>query len=97
MLQAAHKAGLAYQTLKKSACGFGIKYEKIDHHQNLDKKLGNILNISSPVICEVILTPDYKFSPKLSSEKLPDGRIVSKPLEDMWPFLEREEFNRNIL
>ena len=34
-----------------------------------------------------MLQNDYVFAPKLSSEKLPDGRIVSKPLEDMFRFL----------
>ncbi|HWR58473.1 MAG TPA: hypothetical protein VN328_06265, partial [Thermodesulfovibrionales bacterium] len=50
-----------------------------------------------PVVCDVLLLPDYKFSPKLSSERRPDGRIVSKPLEDMYPFLDREEFKRNMI
>ena len=44
-----------------------------------------------------MLTPDYIFSPKLSSQKMPDGRIISKPLEDMFPFLDREEFKQNMI
>jgi acetolactate synthase-1/2/3 large subunit len=45
----------------------------------------------------VRLTADYRFEPKLSSERKPDGRMVSKPLEDMYPFLDREEFRSNML
>jgi acetolactate synthase-1/2/3 large subunit len=40
---------------------------------------------------------EYGFSPKLSSEAKPDGRIISKPLEDMYPFLPRDEFYRNMI
>jgi acetolactate synthase-1/2/3 large subunit len=47
-------------------------------------------------ICEVVLEDNYKFAPKVSSEKLKDGTIISKPLEDMWPFLDRKEFEKNI-
>jgi len=48
-------------------------------------------------VWEVRLTLDYTFEPKLSSMRLPDGRMVSKPLEDMTPFLERDEFLSNML
>jgi acetolactate synthase-1/2/3 large subunit len=46
--------------------------------------------------CEVVLTPGYEFAPKLSSQRLPDGKIVSKSLEDMYPFLSDEEMARNV-
>ena len=35
--------------------------------------------------------------PKLSSEIKPDGKMISKPLEDMFPFLDREEFKENMI
>ena len=37
------------------------------------------------------------FEPKLSSKRLPDGRMVTAPLEDMAPFLERDEFARHMI
>jgi len=39
---------------------------------------------------------EYAFSPKLSAKKLPDGTMVSPSLEDMFPFLDRDEFNANL-
>jgi acetolactate synthase-1/2/3 large subunit len=48
-----------------------------------------------PGVCEIVLTPGYIFSPKTSSKKLSDGRIVSSSLDDMYPFLERKEFLSN--
>jgi acetolactate synthase-1/2/3 large subunit len=44
-----------------------------------------------------MLETDYEFAPRLSSKKLNDGRIISKPLEDMSPFLSRNEFMANML
>lgn len=48
-----------------------------------------------PVICEVVVDPKQSFEPKLSSKVLPDGTIVSPPLDDMFPFLSREEYEGN--
>jgi acetolactate synthase-1/2/3 large subunit len=42
-----------------------------------------------------VLAPGYTFAPKLSSRKLPDGRLVSPSLEDMFPFLPEEEMRNN--
>ena len=55
------------------------------------------LNSDGPQICEVILDLNQQFAPKLSSKKLEDGRMVSAPLEDMAPFLERSELLQNLI
>jgi acetolactate synthase-1/2/3 large subunit len=49
------------------------------------------------VVCEVMIDPLLQTAPKLSSEVKPDGSIVSKPLEDLWPFLDRQEFKNNMV
>ena len=46
---------------------------------------------------KIILSPEEKMQPKLSSEIKPDGKMISKPLEDMFPFVDREEFKRNMI
>jgi len=63
----------------------------------MKEKINRILKTKGPLLCEVKLVEDYKFCPKLSSEKRPGGKIISKPLEDMYPFLDREEFKSNML
>ena len=52
---------------------------------------------TGPVICEVMLTTEQVFAPKMSSKRLADGRMVSRPLEDLAPFLERTELQENML
>lgn len=41
-----------------------------------------------------MVDPEQNFEPKSASKVLPDGRIVSPSLDDMAPFLDREEFEK---
>jgi acetolactate synthase-1/2/3 large subunit len=50
-----------------------------------------------PVVCEVMCIRDQEIVPTTSSKKLPDGRMVSKPLEDLYPFLDRETFRKEMV
>ena len=59
--------------------------------------LAALLSSPGPRIVEVFLDPTQPFAPKTSSRRLPDGRMVSAPLEDMFPFLPREEFESNMI
>ena len=56
-----------------------------------------MLKYDGPAICEVMCKKWDMVSPTISSKKLSDGRIISKPLEDMYPFLGREEFHENMI
>jgi acetolactate synthase-1/2/3 large subunit len=50
-----------------------------------------------PVVCDVQVIPDEVRGPRLASMQKPDGSLVSKPLEDLWPFLDRDEFHANMM
>ena len=90
-------SGLSFPDLERLAAAYDLPYlcssrlEEVEAHQR------RAAAIAGPVVWEVRLTLDYTFEPKLSSMRLPDGRMVSKPLEDMTPFLERDEFLSNML
>lgn len=73
---------------------FGIKSVKIDSLDNLKERINDVLNYDGPILCEVMLSPNYIFAPKLSSKKLEDGTMVSPSLEDMYPFLPKEEIKK---
>jgi acetolactate synthase-1/2/3 large subunit len=89
-------SGVSFPDIRKIAQAYGLGAALIDSHEGLEEKIGAVLAAKGPLLCEVRLC-DYTFSPKLSSEAKPDGRIISKPLEDMFPFLPREEFYGNML
>ena len=90
-------SGVTFPDIIKLSHAYGLPAISITLTDEIDEKLQMILATKGPFLCEVVLTPDYIFSPKVSSEKLPDGRIISKPLEDMFPFLDRNEYNSNII
>lgn len=64
----------------------------VDSHAELESVLRDALSRPGPVVCVVKTSVDEKTAPKVTSEVRPDGSIVSKPMEDMWPFLDRAEF-----
>jgi acetolactate synthase I/II/III large subunit len=71
---------------------YGIPALYVDSHAKLESVLRETLSRTGPVVCVVKTSVDEKTAPKVTSEVRPDGSIVSKPMEDMWPFLERAEF-----
>ncbi len=91
------ESGVSVPNFAKIAAAFDIDVARVENNDKLEIQIKEVLSKKGPVLCEVILDNDYIFQPKLSSEKLPDGRIISKPLEDMYPFLDREEFESNMI
>jgi acetolactate synthase-1/2/3 large subunit len=76
---------------------FGMQSKRITKPIETKDGLAWLLeNNSEPVLLEVMLDTIQTFSPKLASRKLADGTMVSPELEDMAPFLSREEFRMNM-
>ena len=90
-------SGVEMPDFSKIANAFGIRYLGISSLDKMSKKIETALSIQTPLICEVFVDSDQGFSPKLSAKKLDSGEIVSPSLEDMSPFLSREELGSNIL
>lgn len=91
------ESGLGFPDCKKLAAAYGIAYQPCDDHAGLQDSIATTLRYNSPSICEVLLTQDQNFSPKLSSKKLSNGKMISKPLEDLSPFLGEDELAENML
>ena len=89
-------SGVTFPKWELIAAAFGWNYETIDSIESAESVIPKILKEKAPVFCDVKLVPNYCFAPKLSSRKLPDGTLVSPSLDDMAPFLSREEMQNNI-
>ena len=89
-------SGVSFPNFMTLARAYGLNYVKLDM-QNFGPVLQEVLDTPGPVLCEVILDPDQGFEPRQSSRQLSDGRIVSAPLEDMFPFLDRPDLLENLL
>ena len=90
-------SGLSCPDIIKIAHAYGIKAERIANHDALRARIDYILSEPGPFICEIVMPEDQPLIPRVSSLKKPDGTIISKPLEDMYPFLSREEFMGNMI
>jgi len=90
-------SGVGFPDFVRVGAAFGFRTEIIDSVRTMSAKLRRVLASKGPVLCDVRLPADHKFMPKLSSEKRPDGSMVSKPLEDMWPFLDGAELRSNMI
>ena len=90
-------SGLSFPELKKIAWAYGIKYFKAASSKKLPEVIEKVMAYPNAVICEVMCIRDQEIIPSVSAFTKEDGTIVSKPLEDMYPFLDREEFNKQMI
>jgi acetolactate synthase-1/2/3 large subunit len=91
------KSGLTLPDTCRVAKAYGLKAKRIESQKGLEEKVAQILRSEGTVICDVSVDPNIPTSPRVSSHVLPDGRIISKPMEDLWPFLSDEEFSVNMM
>ena len=85
-------SGLTLPDLEKTAGACGVAYARIASQESLPAEVGAVLAAAGPVVCEVLMAPDQLTQPKVSSRQMPDGQMVTMPMEDLWPFLDRKEF-----
>lgn len=90
-------SGVSVPDFTKVAAAFNLPSIVIDNPCDIREKINKVLNMQGPVLCEVMLSGGYIFAPKLSAKKLEDGTMVSPSLEDLYPFLDRDEFESNII
>ena len=90
-------SGVTLPPLQKVVEAYGLTYSRIENQCDLAAQVERVLDFPGPIVCEVMTPVDEPRAPSLASMKRPDGSMVSKPLEDLWPFLDREEFLSNML
>ena len=91
------QSGLTLPDIRRIATAYRLKATRIENQKNLKEKVLEVIQTEGTIICDLLVDPDISTSPRVSSQVLPDGRIVSKPMEDLWPFLDREEFKSNMV
>jgi acetolactate synthase-1/2/3 large subunit len=90
-------SGLYLPPITKVAEAYGLLTARIENQANLREEVRAVLATEGPVICEVMCIPDEARIPALAAAQRADGSLVSKPLEDLSPLLDREEFRSNML
>jgi len=95
------ETGVSIPDYRKVARAYGLKTAVIDGqgegHSDLRTAVRKVLRSRGPVVCDVHVIPDEIRAPRVTSIQRPDGSFISKPLEDLWPFLDRQEFAQNMI
>ena len=91
------ETGLTIPDLSAVGEAFGLGTYVIANQTRLRAEIRRVLDMDGPVVCDVNVIPDEVRAPRLQSTQKPDGSFVSRPLEDLFPFLPREEFLANMI
>jgi acetolactate synthase-1/2/3 large subunit len=89
-------SGVANPDFCKLAAAYGWQYHRILRQPELSREIGRALAMEGPVLCEINVAVGQGISPKATAFRRPDGTLESRPLEDMAPFLPREEVSENM-
>ena len=90
-------SGVTLPPLRGVVEAYGLPYARIDTDRGLVDRVRALLDAPGPIVVEVMTPREEPRAPSLSSMRKPDGSMVSKPLEDLWPFLPRDEFLANMI
>jgi acetolactate synthase-1/2/3 large subunit len=89
-------SGLTLPDIMTLSTAFGIPAATIASHARIRQRVREILETEGPFVCDLIVSPEQATAPRVSSRQCKDGSIISTPMEDLWPFLDRQEFKRNM-
>lgn len=87
---------LSFPDFEKIAQAFGYPYYAAHSNAEMKDMVDKALNTEGAVFCEVFVSSTQNFEPKSATKRLEDGTLVSPPLEDLAPFLPREEVLENL-
>jgi acetolactate synthase-1/2/3 large subunit len=90
-------SGISFPDLTGISSAYDIKYINVSDIDMLKESIDEVMLHDGPVICEIMCKEWDAVLPTIGSKKLPDGKMFSRPLEDMYPFLTREEFMSNMI
>lgn len=90
-------SGLTMPDICAVAGAYGIRCEQAATHEELPAAIARTLKGQDPALCRVLVTRTHVTAPKVQAMKTPDGSMISKPLEDMWPYLPAEELASNMV
>lgn len=91
------KSGVSFPNFEALMKAFGFPYVHCARHDQLHDAIQSTLKMDGPAVCEISLDENVVFAPKLGAKQLPDGRIISPPLEDLSPFLPRDQFRDSMI
>lgn len=90
-------SGMTLPDVTRVAEAYGIRSVRIERPEDLARQVTEVLASDGPVVCDVVVARDEPRVPRLVSAQRQDGTMESRPLEDLFPLLDRDEFRKNML
>ena len=87
---------LSFPEYRKIAEAFGYRYFCAHSNAEMMRVVDEVLALEGPAFTEIFIDTEQVWEPKSSTKRLPDGTLVSPPLEDLAPFLPREELEKQM-
>ena len=84
-------SGVTFPDFEKIATAFGLSYTRVSEHDGMARAVRETLDAPGAALCEIMVDKGQNFAPKVSSRRLDDGTMVTAPMEDLAPFLARDE------
>ena len=91
------RSGVSIPDTLKICAAYGLTAARVSEFADLDAAIKKALDHEGPYVLEIITPPEQPIVPTVSSRVNTDGSMTSRPLEDMAPFLDREEYRSNLL
>lgn len=88
---------LEFPDMKKIAYAYDYPFFRCESNDALEETIRKVFETEGAVICEIMVSTDQNFEPKSATKRLEDGTLVSPPLEDLAPFLDRETFKKEMI
>ena len=90
-------SGVSMPNFIKIAEAYGLKTKKIENQKNLKEDLKEVLDYNGPIVCDINISDKQQVYPKQGNYVRPDGKPIPRPIEDMSPFMDREEFKKDMI
>ncbi len=91
------KSGVTFPDFGRLSEAFGLPFRRCSKHDEMSDAIAATLAVIGPAVCELMVDEKVIFAPKLGAKQHPDGRITSPALEDLSPFLSRQELKDNMI
>jgi acetolactate synthase I/II/III large subunit len=90
-------SGMTMPNVGAIAGAYGIRHESASNHHELSSAIARTLSGEEPALCTIQITQNHVTAPRVQAMKTPEGSMISKPLEDMWPYLQPMEIAQNMI
>jgi len=85
------KTRLAIPDFEEIIRGFKLKYLCIKNRSEMSQVLNQAFSDNEPTIIEVVIDPDQQTEPRTFTEILPNGKMLTAPMENLHPLINEEK------